>query len=91
MFVTPSAITTFDIDWYDDGNTDDNLDEHATCGNVTFVRPIHPSNAQAPMFVTLFGINTLVRAAHPENAYDPMLVIPSGIITLVRLLQPSKV
>ena len=46
-----------------------------------------PSNAQAPMLVTEFGITTLVILLQLLNAQPPMLIKEAGKIMLVKLLQ----
>ena len=42
MRVAPSAITTLVIDWYDDGNTEDNPESKTHCGTTTDVMAIQP-------------------------------------------------
>ena len=53
---------------------------------LTFVKPMHPENAQSPIDVTLSGMLILVKPMQPENAHSPIDVTSSGITTSVIFL-----
>ena len=54
--------------------------------NVTFVRLVHPLNADFPIFITLVGITILVRFVQLLNAKSPIVVMFSDRLIFVIVL-----